>query len=904
MRLLQKIIHGLSWRARKWWYELHVRARIKRFFSDGLWQGIKRAFRLTIRRIRRLYWLVKRILRFLRRMIRRVIHKVVSAPIFAPFRFVLSFVLKQAGYSVVRSASLNESIRIKMTAGDSLVKASEALAFAAPLYSRENTVSDSSLSDPSEWSVSVIVPTFNDSIFLPDALESVLLQSWPHWNCYVIDDFSSQEVANVVNEVAQGDTRFKVLTHSKNLGLAASRNTGIAASSDPFIQFLDADDMLTKWSLEVRIKAIQESKIPCFGSHGQILQCPEETQLSDLSSWNHRPDVPDRSFYNANGESPFTVHAPLIKREVVEAIGGFDESYVNGAEDWEFWHRLLRTGGTFIGKSRAVGAYRQRSNSMIRDFPHLHLNRANHLLEQANLEARYADGRLAEANQPYGTGSENVVRAKRLAVWCGLRTASGWQNQIDLGRAPREILGPESMSFLLGPVPIAARNQVFSALRNGLVRGLGLSTHSLRKLANEERQVIEVAADEITSGIFEFSQKLEKESESSTWVTVNKILPDHQTVLFPAHAGDAQILESYANRPSLIVDLSSAGGDCDEAAQLSELTDSPMVSISEFMLRYKGSVPSDWVAVEPIHPAIRYLLKRFPQDINVVSESRPKSDADPEKLSFGDDYRLHIHREESFLHESSVEKLLELKDHYAGQTCVVVGNGPSLNKTPMDWVSKVPHFAVNSYFLLEEKIVRPPDFYVVEDTAVFKDNLPEIVNFEADLKIFPTIYFDQYQSVRDEEVLFFRMNQGFYGRATGALSVPRFSTRADSRLYCGQSVTIINLQLAYWFGFSKVLLVGMDFSYTVPSDALISGNHILSQSDDPNHFDPRYFGAGKTWKDPKLERVLQNYALCKSVFERDGREIINCTEGGALEIFRRSNLEQEILESANQILSE
>lgn len=93
-------------------------------------------------------------------------------------------------------------------------------------------------------------------------------------------------------------------------------------------------------------------------------------------------------------------------------------------------------------------------------------------------------------------------------------------------------------------------------------------------------------------------------------------------------------------------------------------------------------------------------------------------------------------------------------------------------------------------------------------------------------------------------------------------------------------------------GFQRVLLIGMDFSYHIPSDAKIDGNIIVSQSDDPNHFDPRYFGSGKTWKDPKLSRVLQNYRLAKEIFEADGRQILNCTVGGALEIFERDRLEQ------------
>ena len=76
-------------------------------------------------------------------------------------------------------------------------------------------------------------------------------------------------------------------------------------------------------------------------------------------------------------------------------------------------------------------------------------------------------------------------------------------------------------------------------------------------------------------------------------------------------------------------------------------------------------------------------------------------------------------------------------------------------------------------------------------------------------------------------------------------------------------------------GFEEVALIGMDFSYTVPEDSQIDGAHILSMGDDPNHFHPDYFGKGKIWKDPKLDRVLANYQLAKLMYEADGRRIVN-----------------------------
>jgi hypothetical protein len=82
----------------------------------------------------------------------------------------------------------------------------------------------------------------------------------------------------------------------------------------------------------------------------------------------------------------------------------------------------------------------------------------------------------------------------------------------------------------------------------------------------------------------------------------------------------------------------------------------------------------------------------------------------------------------------------------------------------------------------------------------------------------------------------------------------------------------------------------MDFHYEIPESSEIRGNHIMSKESDPNHFHPNYFGPGKTWKDPKLDMVSRAYRLAKDVFEQDGREILNCTAGGNLEVFSRAEL--------------
>lgn len=185
----------------------------------------------------------------------------------------------------------------------------------------------------------------------------------------------------------------------------------------------------------------------------------------------------------------------------------------------------------------------------------------------------------------------------------------------------------------------------------------------------------------------------------------------------------------------------------------------------------------------------------------------------------------------------------QLRDTYVGGRCVVVGNGPSLNETDLSLLANVPYFAVNSIFLAQDRLPTAPTFFVVEDNAVVADNLPELQAFEAKWKLFPSVYRKQIGEGRNH--VYFRMDRSFYDAGTVHFCVPRFSVDSSNRVFAGQSVTIMNLQLAYWLGFKEVALIGMDFSYSIPDDVERNGVVFTSVSADPNHFHPDYFGPGK-----------------------------------------------------------
>lgn len=231
----------------------------------------------------------------------------------------------------------------------------------------------------------------------------------------------------------------------------------------------------------------------------------------------------------------------------------------------------------------------------------------------------------------------------------------------------------------------------------------------------------------------------------------------------------------------------------------------------------------------------------------------------------------------------------QFKDRFKGKRCFIIGNGPSLNKHDLSKLKGEYSFGVNSFFYKTRETGFRPTFFVVEDNMVMKENIEEIRRYEVEYKFFPTDYRELHGDAQN--VRYFNMDQGFYMKSSPFDGVARFSPDASQRMFCGQTVTYINMQLAFFMGFEEVHLIGMDFNYIVPKEHIQTGNHIKSTTDDPNHFHKDYFGKGKTWKDPKLERVALNYQEGKRAFEVAGRKIYNATVGGKLEIFDRVDYE-------------
>jgi len=231
-------------------------------------------------------------------------------------------------------------------------------------------------------------------------------------------------------------------------------------------------------------------------------------------------------------------------------------------------------------------------------------------------------------------------------------------------------------------------------------------------------------------------------------------------------------------------------------------------------------------------------------------------------------------------------RLRSLRHAFEGvERCFVIGNGPSLNRMDLGPLAGEVTFAVNGFFLKAKELDWLPTFYVVEDHLVAEDRAEEIAAFRGPTKLFPVNL--AYCLPEGEDTIFFNHRP--------RISYPDgfdFSLEADQITYTGCTVTFTCLQLAAYLGFRKIFLIGVDADYVIPADSEKRSDYGVEvldmRSDDPNHFDPSYFGKGYRWHDPQVDKMIAAYEEARRVTGDAGIDIFNAGVGGRLEVFPRT----------------
>ena len=209
-----------------------------------------------------------------------------------------------------------------------------------------------------------------------------------------------------------------------------------------------------------------------------------------------------------------------------------------------------------------------------------------------------------------------------------------------------------------------------------------------------------------------------------------------------------------------------------------------------------------------------------------------------------------------------------LQNRHKGETAIVIGNGPSLKDIPVAFLEKYASFGTNRIYLLDDFL---PTYYVAVNPLVIEQSAGYIKDIECEAK-FITAFYTQHL-LTDAIPLYSSV-------------IPAFSRDPEKFTYEGYTVTYVCLQLAFFMGFKTVLLVGVDHKYEFKG---LPNQMMIAEGDDVNHFHPDYFGAGVKWHNPDLVQSERAYRMAKTVFDMDGRSIVNLTPGSALDVFEKGD---------------
>jgi glycosyltransferase involved in cell wall biosynthesis len=205
--------------------------------------------------------------------------------------------------------------------------------------------------------VSVVIPAYNQGHYLGRAIQSVLDQTYTHFEILVIDDGSTDDTAVIAKSFPDPRVRY---IYQENRGLSGARNTGVRSAIGEYISYLDADDLFLPTKLERLVHELQTNPSLGFVA-GQAIPIDENDQPTGKLYAIPIPIDPARLLLG----NPLHVGSVMVDRKWQDAAGPFDES-LRSYEDWDMWIRLARLGCKMGWVDEPVSLYRFHTAQMTR----------------------------------------------------------------------------------------------------------------------------------------------------------------------------------------------------------------------------------------------------------------------------------------------------------------------------------------------------------------------------------------------------------------------------------------------------------------------------------------------------------------------------------------------------------
>jgi len=183
--------------------------------------------------------------------------------------------------------------------------------------------------------ISVIMSVFNIKEYVVESIESILNQTFKHFEFIIIDDGSSDKTREILKSLK--DSRIRLIFNEKNIGLTKSLNKALKLARGEYIARQDGDDISLPQRFERQLEFLDKNpEIKVIGTFGYSIDKKGEILRKETF-----PVYPEEIKKNLIIKNPFLHPSILIKKEVLQEVGGYNEKFTT-TQDYELWFRILK----------------------------------------------------------------------------------------------------------------------------------------------------------------------------------------------------------------------------------------------------------------------------------------------------------------------------------------------------------------------------------------------------------------------------------------------------------------------------------------------------------------------------------------------------------------------------------
>lgn len=184
----------------------------------------------------------------------------------------------------------------------------------------------------------VVIPTYNREILLVKTLQSVLRQTWPHYEVIVVDNCSTDNTEEVMAGWCAKDERIRYIRHEQNFERSVSRNTGMKNARGDFLTFLDSDDLALPDNLERAAAYVHKYPDSRFFHNRYVLVDASGRILYRYKS----PDLhSEKRLWHLSHGNYLSCIGTFIGKEIYEKYRFDTRPELLATEDWDFWLRVI-----------------------------------------------------------------------------------------------------------------------------------------------------------------------------------------------------------------------------------------------------------------------------------------------------------------------------------------------------------------------------------------------------------------------------------------------------------------------------------------------------------------------------------------------------------------------------------